>query len=228
MLLCDDFEGFAAAAKPSGQWTTTSSGDATITVDTTRAYSGTKSAHFHGTVGKSAAYMIAQGAPVFPVPGNTIFVRFMMYIERWSMGNPMHNRLVWIGSSAALRNADGTGYAMETYNGIGIERIASGHYRTTSQHLTDSVNVGKWLCWEMEIDNNGGPVPTGSGTARPHLFREGTDLTMAISGQTTGWNSVPFDLLQFSLFAYQTDTASADYWIDDIAMNTQRVGCPTK
>jgi hypothetical protein len=196
-------------------------------VDTTHAYSGTKALHFHGTVNHDEAYVIAQGAPVFPVASDTLFVRFMMYIERWSIGNPMHNRLVWVGSSGALTNQDATGYAMETYNGIGVERIASGHFRTTLQHLTDASNLGKWLCWEMEIDNKGGPIPTGTGTALPHLFREGTELSLAISGNKDNWNAVPFNLLQFSLFAYQSDTAPADYWVDDIAMSSKRIGCPS-
>jgi hypothetical protein len=37
-----------------------------------------------------------------------------------------------------------------------------------------------------------------------------------------------FDVLQFSLFAYQADTQPADFWIDDVAVNTQRIGCPTQ
>jgi len=225
--LCDDFESYAAGP-PTGPWEVTTRGSGTVTVDSAHARSGSKAVHFHGTVNRDAAFMLAQRANVFPVQGNTLFVRFMFFIERYSMGNPMHNRIVWVGSNVASNNGAGTGYAFETYNGVGIERVATGggHFRDTSQRLTDASNVGKWLCWEFEIDNKGGPIPTGTGTVLPHLWREGSERKLAISGTATNWNPVPWAMLQFGLYAYQPDTSATDYWVDDVVMNTARIGCP--
>lgn len=230
LVLCDDFETYAANSAPSGPWRVTNGAESSVTVDTTRAASGTKSVHFHGTVGANganAALMVAEGAPVFPIRGTSVFVRFKMYVQRWPNANPMHTRLAWIGTTGMSRNQDGSGYVMETYNGIAIERIASGRYRDTSQRMTDAVNTGKWLCWEFEIDTDAGPPPNSTGTVLPRMWREGTAMSLAIAGSVENWATVSFDVLQFSLFAYQADTQPADFWIDDVAVNTQRIGCPT-
>jgi hypothetical protein len=201
----------------------------TVLTDSLQKHSGAKAAHFHGKVtANDSAYMIAQAAPLFPVASDTLYVRFMLYVQKYPNASTMHTRLAWVGTTAALNNnANGQGYAMETYNGIGIERISSGHYRDTSQRMTDAANTGKWLCWEFEIDNKGGPPPGVQGAALTHLWREGTELKLAVKGgESENWGAITFGLLNFSLFAYQTADEVADFWIDDVAMNTKRIGCP--
>jgi hypothetical protein len=228
LLLCDDFEAYDAA--PGGPWKVTKQGSGSVTVDTLHAKSGTKAAHFRGTPNSDTVYMAAQGAPVFPVSGDTLFVRYLLYVDTWATpaaGQPMHERLAWIGSSNMARNADGSGYTFATYNGIAIERIASGYFRDTSQAMNaDSNNVKQWVCWEFEIDNKGGPIDGGGGTARPHIWRNDSALSLKVTGSKVNWDPVPWDILQFSLFTYQPSTVPVDFWLDDVAMSKTKIGCP--
>lgn len=231
LLLCDDFEAYDSA--PGGPWKVTQQGSGSVTVDTLHARSGTKAAHFRGTPNGDTVFMAAQGAPVFPISGDTLFVRYLLYVDTWATpasGQPMHERLAWIGSSNMARNADGSGYAFATYNGIAIERLASGYFRDTSQAMNAvSNNVKQWVCWEFEIDNQGGPIDGGGGgTARPHIWRNDSELSLKVtgSGSNVSWDPVPWDILQFSVFTYQPSTVAVDFWLDDVAVSKTRIGCP--
>jgi hypothetical protein len=224
---------------PSGAWTITKNGSGTsLQIDSIHSRSGQKAAHFSGSLTPhNSVHMSTKGAPVFPVPGDTLFVRFLLFVETYpgSKNETMHSRLVWVGyddmvldTSVNSYNANNEKvYAMGTYNGIGFERLSSGYYRDTSQRLPQAPNVGKWLCWELEIDNTGGPPAGVQGSAIMRLFREGTALPLAVKGgENEIWGPVPFEMLNFSLFAYQAASESADFWIDDVVMDTERIGCP--
>lgn len=238
-LLCEDFESFDVGAPPSGRWTITKNGTGTsLVVDSVNKHSGAKAAHFSGSLKSSnSVHMSTTGAPLFPVAGNTLFVRFMMYVKTYpgSQNEEMHTRLLWIGSSGMVLDTSGGGittnnnkvYAMETYNGIGVERLSSGHYRDTSQRMSAAPNLGQWLCWEMEVDNAGGPPAGVKGAALTHLWRQGTELKLAVKGgESETWGAVPFEKLNVSFFAYQTAAEPSDFWIDDLVMDTKRIGCP--
>lgn len=233
-LLCEGFESSIAAVPPAGRWKVTSVGGVTITVDSEHAFAGTKAAHFQGKVNGASAYALLYTAEpaVFPVVSSKLFVRFMLYIQRYPQNSPMHTRLVSLGSARALSNpfqpADGQGYVLADYNGIAVERLSSGYFRDTQRRFADAARVGKWQCFELGIDNQGGPVPGGNGAALPHIWEGGQELSLALSGdKNVPYGAIPFEALQLSLFAYQTDTGTADYWIDDIVVSKERIGCPT-
>ena len=211
-------------------------GMATVVVDTMHAYSGAKSVHFHATSVNNSqrAYILTQGAPVFPVAADTLFVRFMLYIGRYMSvpGTSIHNRIAWVGAASTLASGgNGPGYAFVTYNGIAIERLTNpnqGFERDTSQHLDDAARQNTWQCFEFEIDNKGG-VPPGEGsgsTVMPHIWQAGTELRLAAAGSSENWLPAPFEALQFSLWCPQTDPMPTDYWIDDILMSDRRINCP--
>src|SRR5206468_11812552 len=127
-LLCEDFETFAAMAPPNGKWTARTNGTATVVVDDMHAHSGTKAVHFHSSPVNNGqrAYILTQGAPVFPAAGDKLYVRFMMYIGRYMSvaGASIHNRIAWVGSAATLASGgNGPGYALVTYNGVAVERL---------------------------------------------------------------------------------------------------------
>lgn len=237
-LLCEDFESFPTMATPinSNNWKSRVNGTATVMVDTTHARSGTKAVHFHATTVSNSqrAYLLNQAAPVFPVTGNKLYVRFMMYIGRYMSvtGTSIHNRIAWVGSAATLSSGgNGPGYSFATYNGLTIERLTNpsqGFQRDTGQKLDDVARQNKWQCFEFEIDNMGG-VPAGElagSTVMPHIWQEGTELKLSAAGTAEQWLPAPFEALQFSLWCPQTDPMPTDYWIDDIVMSGQRINCP--
>jgi hypothetical protein len=226
-VFCDDFESYAANAAPSGRWTTQARGSAKAVIDTTRAYSGTKSVHFTGTVNQSSANIIAQSAPAFPVTGNTVFIRLMMYVASYPATSGVHTRIARIGTSTS--GTDGTGYALTTYNGTGVERINEAMVRDTSLHLTDATVKAKWVCWEWSLNNTAGPPAGGKGKVLAQLFRDGTAVTLGATSHTNlSWDPVDWKLLELGLEAYQSDTQQGDFWIDDVAVDTKRIGCPQK
>jgi hypothetical protein len=234
-LLCDDFESYPADAAPTGKWKVTNVGAPTTVIDSVHPHSGSKSAHFHGKVSNNSQYtfMTANQAPTFPVNSSKVFVRFMLFITQWPSATATHTRLAWLGTNEALstpqRGFDGAGYNLCNYNGIAIERFASGYYRNTSANMRDSSRVGKWSCFEMEIDNAGGPPTGGVGNALPHIFENDKEYTLALAGDhSVPYNAIKFEALQFSLWSPQTDTVTADYWIDDVVMSTQRINCPAE
>jgi hypothetical protein len=234
-LLCDDFESYTLNTAPSGKWKVTNVGLPTTVVDDMHAFSGTKAAHFHGKVDNNRQYtfMTAEQAPIFPVASEKLFVRFMLLITQWPSSTATHTRLAWVGTTQALstpqQGFDGAGYVLCNYNGVAIERLDSGFFRNTATNLREPTRVGKWACFEMEIDNTGGPPPGGVGAALPHIFEADKEYTLALAGdKSVAWNGVKFEALQFSLWSPQTDTVTADYWIDDVVMSTQHIGCPAQ
>jgi hypothetical protein len=190
------------------------------------AFSGTRSVHFTGTVNQSSANLIAQGAPVFPIQGNTIFIRMMMYIKSYPATSGTHSRFMRIGTNT--NGLDGTAYAVDTYNGTGIEHVNSGMFRDTSLHLSDAAFKGKWVCWQWELDNTAGPPSGDTGTVMAYLWHDGTAVPLTVTHDSLPWNPIPWQLLEIGLEAYQADTQLGDFWVDDVAVDNKKLACPTK
>lgn len=239
-IFCDDFESYAEGTPPSGKWKTWTVGNGKLVVDAQQGFSGTKAAHFHGKVSQSGgskeqAFMLAEGAPAFPVSGTTLYVRFMLYSTRFpftGFSDPNHIALAWVGSSKALnspdRGATNEGYMLADYNGVSIEPMWSGYYRDTSRHFKDANQANAWRCWEFEIDNAGGPPAGAKGVALPHIWQDGVELKLSPAGNaaTSEYAAIPFEAVMFALWSPQTDTSAADYWIDDVAVSKTRINCP--
>lgn len=236
-LLCEGFESFATMVPLTGRFVSRANagGKATVVVDTMHPHSGTKAVHFSSPsiTSTDKVYIFTKDAP-FPIMADRIFVRFMMYINRFTAAPPtaMHTRIAWVGpSSVLLSGANGAGYAFATYNGIAIERILDpnkGWQRDTTQHMEDAARQGKWQCFEFELDNKGG-VPPGEkagSTMMPHIWQDGKELSLAAGGTSDVWQAVSFESLQFSLWCQQTDPMPSEYWLDDIVVSTQRINCP--
>jgi hypothetical protein len=224
-FFCDDFESYTTGAAPNGKWTVQVRGGAKAEVDTTMAFSGTKSVHFTGTVNQASANIIAKSAPVFPIQGNKLFLRMMMYIKSYPATSGTHSRFMRIGTNT--NGLDGTSYALDTYNGIGIEHVNSGMFRNTSLHLGDDAFTAKWVCWEWALDNTAGPPPGDTGTVMAYLWHDGAAINLTKTSDKLPWDPISWQLLEIGLEAYQADTQAGDFWIDDVALNASRIGCPS-
>ncbi len=240
-VFCDDFESYTLMSPPSGKWKTWTVGAGTLVVDSMQHSSGTKAAHIHGKVsqsgaGKEQAFMLAQQAPSFPVTGTTLYLRFMMYGTRFpftGVTTANHVAIAWIGSAKGLNAPDqgetNKGYLFADYNGISIEPMWNGYFRDTSKHFKDANQANAWHCWEILIDNAGGPPPGATGAALPHIWEDGVALKLAAAGSADAqYAAIPFEAIMFSLWSPQADTSVADYWIDDVAVSKSRINCPAK
>jgi hypothetical protein len=235
---CDDFESYADMTAPNGKWKTWTVGKGKLVVDSAHAFSGTQAAHFHGKVAQSGAakeqaFMLAEGAPAFPVAGKTAFLRFMLYGTRFpftGVTTANHSVFAWIGSTKALNNPDrgatNEGYMFADYNGVAIEPMWSGYFRDTTRHLKDANQANNWHCWEVEIDNAGGPPPGAAGVALPHIWEDSVELKLNRAGSGDTYAAISFEAILFSLWSPQADNADADYWVDDVAFSPSRINCP--
>ncbi|MFL5305767.1 MAG: hypothetical protein ACJ8F1_11160 [Polyangia bacterium] len=199
-------------------------GGGQITVDTSRPFSGQKALHVTGMMNSDKAYIQTPLA----ISATTIFVRFMMYTAGYPSSSGVHTRLVRIGTAAGT--AAGTAensYSLSSYNGTAIEKVNSIYLRDTGTHFNDAGNKNRWICWEFEIDKTG-----GAGKVTPHIWVDGRQLSLSVAGSAShgmtspSWDPIPIEVLVMGLDGFQPDAVRADFWIDDLVVDSQRVGCP--
>jgi hypothetical protein len=225
--ICDDFESYTPGP-PRGPWTVGTS-MATLAVDETRAFSGRRAVHINTMGGAGTyrrAYMSATGGALFPLPGNVMFGRMMLYLVAAPAGSVHWTNIQGEGPVA------GQSYrAMYRYGGQQTGRLMA-NYETSGvstdcwDHSTTVIPTGRWTCMEWRYD---GP------NNRMEFWLDGTqldDLTVrgrgegCIANDTMGnWYAPTFDTLRLGWEHYQNTTAM-ELWIDDVAMDTRRFGCP--
>jgi hypothetical protein len=118
-------------------------------------------------------------------------------------------------------------YSFASYNGTAIEKVNSIYLRNTQTHLNDAAVKNRWVCWEFEIDKTG-----GVGKVAPHIWLDGRELALAEAGSPShgmtspSWDPIPIETFIMGLDGFQADSVRADFWIDDLVIHSQRVGCP--
>jgi hypothetical protein len=224
-FMCEGFEAHPAGAAPGGTWTRDARGGGQILVETSRPFSGSKGLHVTGTMNADRANIRTPLA----VAADTVFVRFMMYTAGYPSSSGVHTRLLRLGTTAGT--AAGTpenSYAFANYNGTAIEKVNSIYLRDTGTHLNDAGVKNRWVCWEFEIDKTG-----GVGKVKPHIWLDGRELPLSPAGSSshgmtsTSWDPIPIEVLILGLDGFQSDPVRADFWVDDLVVHSQRVGCPS-
>jgi hypothetical protein len=227
-LLCDDFEDDPAGAPPADPWVVSVQG-ASLAVDDTVAYSGTHSIRIVTDDGGETyrrAYMSIEGAPVFPIASNVVW------------GRMMYNLVETPAGSVHWTNIQGEG-DVEDMDFRGVYRYGGQHdgrlmanYETFGagsdcwDHSDTVMPTGVWACIEWRFD---GPNDT------MEFWLDGVqqdDMTVVGMGEgcinhETGdyWYAPIFDTMRLGWEHYQ-NTSSREMWIDDVAMDDERIGCP--
>jgi hypothetical protein len=226
-IFCDDFETYTAGAAPKGQWKVTTN-HGTLTVDGTHAHSGKNAVHAltTGAMAYESAYMGLVGAPVFPVPSNGFFGRMMMYatqaptdVVHWTIIQgegpvPAHavtNAVVRYGGQYNLR-------FMANYDSSPPKSDCWHHSQTT-------IPLNRWACVEWQFDG---------ATSTQRFWLDGqpiTDLTVVGRGDgcinhdlMDNWYFPTFNALRLGWEHYQL--GPGEIWIDDVAVDSKRLGCP--
>jgi hypothetical protein len=221
-ILCEDFEQYAAASAPAGEWTATQRGDGKIVVDTTRAFSGKQSLHVIGRMNADRANI----SQPLHTDSPTAYVRFMLYTVSYPASSGVHTRLMRIGTTQAGSGSPNSSYSLASYNGTAIEKVNSIYLRDTGTKLNDPSSLNRWRCWEFAIDRSG-----GIGKVKVQLWVDGRELPLTPAGSSShgmtspSWDPIPFELFMLGLDGFQADTQAADFWIDDLSVTPQRVGC---
>lgn len=224
---CDDFETYDAGARPSGPWTVSvSGGDARI--DDTKAFSGGQSVRLttDGQAAYRRAFISLTGAPVFPIPGNVMFGRLMMWLTA-----PPTQTTHWtnIQGEGPVPNQS---YRSEVRYGGQVSQHLMANYDTSGvasdcwQHSTTVIPSGRWACFEWRYD-----APNDT----MNLWVDGVAIdALTVVGQGSGcishdtgdhWYFPTFDTLRLGWEHYQTSDP-IELWLDAVAVDTQRIGCP--
>jgi len=237
-LFCDDFEE-AALGAVAAPWRE-SVNQATVNVDELQSYSGTKAVHVNapqaGTYHRGY-FALDQGssAGIFPAVATEMYGRAMMYLPVLPNAD-VH--WTFIQGEGAAAPADGIAQhnALYRYGGQhqnGAQLMAN--YETTAgvstdcwDHSTTLLPVAAWTCVEWRFSGS---------TNEMQFWMNGTELTdIHVTGEGEGcvgnalggqWTAPPaFQTLYLGWEHYQQTANPIDLWVDDVAVGTERLGCP--
>jgi hypothetical protein len=245
-LVCDDFESQPLGEKPGAPWSTSlSNTQVSIVVDGARAHSGSRAVKV--AAGASSGYQSAmlnyQGSKL-PTSGNDLYGRMMFWLEsapsssvHWTFidgygllpGKTYHAYYRYGGQHPISENGQFVGnQLMANYETPDIYQnppvgIGSDCWLHSDKKL---VPVGRWACAEWHFDGSANKM---------QFWLDGTELSdLALSGTGQGctqqsasfpWTAPTFERIDVGWESYQADEART-LWIDDLAIATQRIGCP--
>jgi hypothetical protein len=226
-LLCDGFE---ADAIDTALWTVEKSGANVVEIAADQAARGTKSVHIHA----ENNYGYLKNTSIFPVANNDYFGRMFLRVARFSTVDWAH----WtVGEAAGTGDGSlirvGGQYKTDAAAnrwGIGSDAGPTGDWTT---HDTDPDGAplepatNAWVCleWEHKGSTNethffvdGILHPSLSTTATTHGLGQGIEppVDYILPNVTSFW---------FGWYQYQADPEAFDVWIDEVALDDQRIGC---
>jgi hypothetical protein len=200
-LLCDGFEG--GAIDP--QWRV-SGGGATVGLDTTRAYRGSRAIHVHtdsATAKASPNAGIAESR-TFPISG-TAWVRAWFYFQ--SPYSPNFNQLL----NFLDGGTGGASFAMLNFTPANNDYGGGGFRQSTLPIPRD-----RWTCLRMSIGQ-------GSATGDIHLFVDGNEASDA---QLIGATVPQMVNIAIGADFYDNPAMDAtDLWIDEVVIDNKPIAC---
>jgi hypothetical protein len=230
-LLCDDFEGYAAVADFTAAWKPATTA-ATMTVDSTKAFAGGKALHIKGAAGTPSAVIVKDGAPLFPISGNVMWGRVMLWLTATPGGDYHMNSIQAAGTIPGSTQWGKYGW------GVQAGKVLAGYTVRDTPSGAAIVDCSKpsamafpdqrWVCVEWEFD---------SAKNEMHMWFDSTLLADAdVIGKgtrcvnnadlTKPWTGPAFSNLTLGWQQYQASSGALELWMDDLAIGPQRIGCP--
>ena len=228
--LCDGFE-TATSAPDAALWQVlTQSPMDTVSLDTTRAARGRNSLHFH-TANTGYERAMVTTTKIFPAQNNTFYGRAFVWIA-----GPMpqaHFTLFTAegllpGKTTATQLRYGGQFGIYIANYIGDDEYQhaavwkDGAWTDAAQVPTD-----RWVCmeWLYKGDSNEMDLwQDGVEISKVHIIGESTDD--CCKGKV--WQAPPYDTMALGWEVYtniDSEISAYDIWMDEVAMNTTRIGC---
>ena len=221
-LLCEDFEAGNVGDKPNAQlWA--SSG--TVAIDSTHAARGQKALHLQTS---SNGWATISETKTFPVANNHFFGRMFF----WASGIPTNPS----GSHWTVVEGSGTGNGSLIREGGQFDKWGTGSDQGPTGDWTNidkdpnnapvPPTLNHWMCIEWEYDGAKNETRFWwDGVEHPSLHE---------TASMHGGNAVPYVMPQFTQLKlgwmlYQVPMAPGpttfDFWLDEIAIDTARIGC---
>jgi hypothetical protein len=179
---------------------------------------------------RTAALLVRQGAPLFPIAGNSFYGRMMVWITDAPPGIHFNNVI----ASGNLPNS--TQIVKYGFGALMAKTAAAYTVRNTAAGapVVDcylgggaTVPTKRWVCVEWRFDGAGNEM---------HYWYDGSPVSDVVKsagtcvlGSAPVWTAPTFADIQLGWFQNQPTTVQLEMWMDDIAIHgTQRVGCPMK
>jgi hypothetical protein len=214
LRFCDDFE-----SKPVGAFATAAPWvlqGGTVTIDgTTPAHSGSKSVRVHATDNDYDTLFVLHDATILPAPNGRFFLRAYLRLGRAMAAG--HNAFIIAdpyamqGTGNNVRIGEMNGMLMYTIMGDGHGALSNQNYYNDGKPGV-AFTPSTWTCLEVLIDH-----------ARPEIdvWVDGTEVPDL---HHTDWPLDSYDSVRFGFEKYAGP--AIDIWYDDIAIGTERIGCP--
>jgi hypothetical protein len=245
-LLCDDFEAYNPGGAPGGPWAVNQN-KGTVAVDTGKAHSGKRAVKVSADAsgGYRSAMLVLKNAPFLPTKDGVVYGRMMFFLESAPTGT-VH--WTFIDGEGPV---PGQGYhALYRYGGqhpitqnnmfVGSQLMAN--YDTPDSYQNPPVGpssdcwlhsdkkvvpVGAWTCAEWRFDTAANKMQFWlNGTELTDLAMNGTGQGCVHQDASFPWSAPSFERIDLGWESYQADDARV-IWIDDVAIDTQRIGCPS-
>ncbi|MDX2024664.1 MAG: hypothetical protein SF187_30760 [Deltaproteobacteria bacterium] len=225
--ICDDFEAHTVDQVPSAPWKPFRLGG-TVVVDNQRAWSGKNSIHAFTSGGatQQRAYLSLQGAPVFDKPWPIMFGRMMLWVDHAVDAHWSHvegeGRVVGKDFRAVTRYGGQFKRLIAQYDDV------DGNFESDCAKRAPAVAMPekKWVCYEWQFDSTKNAMRLWiDGQAIDAVSVNGRGETCLGNGTGGNWYLPQYEAIRMGWQNYQ-QVSGADVWIDDVAIGTERIGCP--
>lgn len=230
LLLCDTFEGRAVGDPPNPElWSLQLGAGSSIAIDNAHAVSGQHAARIAVMQDRQWAYM--QNKSIFPVAENGFWGRLSFRIDA---ERPKTEGLVHWNLIEAM--ADSDPIRMYRYGGISVPELGRNYFNwnhemrprpdgfselSQDDDLNARVDPGQWHCVEWQFDGL---------TNTSRFFWDGIERdALTVIGEAGGvaFDMRPFRALNIGFTLYQPIQQDYVVWIDDVAVDRARIGCPS-
>ena len=236
--VCDDFEKGTVGMQPGTPWKMRID-KGTVTVDTTRSFSGKQSLKVAIDATTTSdhnrdAMISITGAPLIPVANNTVYGRFMI----WTDGIP-DKTVHWTSAHGDGPQGAANSGLTATYNYGGMGNLMANYYRNTTPDPNDcwqtknvSFPTNKWTCVAFVFNGPNNEMDYWQdGVEIPELHVLGnakTDQTCTVKGVEGKWLAPSaWKNISIGWESYQHDVGGAHTaWIDDVILDDKPVACP--
>jgi hypothetical protein len=226
-LLCDDFEGYSPGGPPRKPWTAGINGGAVV-IDSMHAHSGMQAVHItvNGASSNESAFFSVTGAPVFPQPRPEVFGRMMVWLLAAPRQVTHWTNIQGQGQVTGQSFRSITNFGGQYSPKLDANYFTNGPATDCWENSMTSMPVQRWACLEWRFYQPNNEVDFWlDGSSVVDLTVIGKSQGCVNNGLNGKWLLPMYDTIKLGWEHYQSSDR-VDMWIDDVALDIQRIGCP--
>lgn len=233
--MCDDFEAQAPGQAPGMGWSKIGASKLAVAED--RAFSGKRSVKIEIAAGDGGEALLSRkDTNLFPVKSH-LYMRMMVYLDRAPSGSGLH--WAFMQAQGASLDSSGKAIGLASYGVGGHPSQFQSIYLLPSNnglndcwnHTSRAIPTQKWACmeWHLDVQKDAQEVWVDSQAISELTFTSSPGGSSGCLNPQTGgkWLIPDLSFARVGWINYHTING-VTLWIDDVAMDTKRVGCPVK